>query len=45
MKVANPVKFHAPRRPALGQEGRPIALRANHLEVLFCTRIERYSFY
>ena len=25
--------FHAPRRPALGQEGRPIALRANHLEV------------
>lgn len=26
-------KFVAPRRPALGQEGRTIALRANHLEV------------
>jgi hypothetical protein len=26
-------RFTAPRRPALGQEGRNIALRANHLEV------------
>ncbi|XP_023346536.1 protein argonaute-1 isoform X2 [Eurytemora carolleeae] len=26
-------KFHAQRRPALGQEGKPISLRANHLEV------------
>lgn len=26
-------RFVAPRRPALGQEGRTIALRANHLEV------------
>jgi hypothetical protein len=28
-------RFAAPRRPALGQEGRNIALRANHLEVSF----------
>ena len=26
-------KFVAPRRPALGVEGRSISLRANHLEV------------
>ncbi len=26
-------RFSAPRRPALGSEGRNIALRANHLEV------------